>query len=245
MWIHPSSFAVAPGEPLSIRLLVGNAEAAEAVVRDGRRVARFVARGPSGEQSVVGLDGVDPAGFVRPEAEGWYQIVYESTPAFSSLGAEQFQAYLREEGLEGPRSARTKRGEEGLPGLEHYRRSLKSWVRVGDVEGELAPPPRVVAAGLPLELLLDVDPFLGGAQWQVAMSLLHLGQPLADTLVEIRPLSGGEAGPVLMARTDQRGELLFALPAGEWMAAAVHMESSSARVADWESLWTSLTFSLP
>ena len=86
--------------------------------------------------------------------------------------------------------------------------------------------------------------------------LLHLGRPLKGALVKVwnqsllRVATPQDAatrdsvGVMAQARTNDDGVVTLPINRpGEWMVNAVHMMSSRDRsVADWESLWTSLTF---
>src|SRR4029079_10464634 len=98
------------GEPIRFHLVLASSpDRTEILPRSDAGIVRFVAVGPQGEQPgqespghespVAGLDGRDPAGFLRPSAAGWYTILYESTPTFATLAPETFRAYLLEKGL--------------------------------------------------------------------------------------------------------------------------------------------------
>jgi len=234
LWIVPP----AAGELAEVRLRLGHAGDPETVRRDGRRLVRFAAVAPTGEEHAVpGLDGADPAGFFRPDREGLWTIVYESREAFSELPADRFRAYLEEEGLDAVLDLRRRRGEDGEPGRELYSRSLKSLVRVGPE----ATADRAV--GLPLELVIETAPRLW-AGGRLRLRLLLRGEPLPGALVDVRSLDDGAT--VASPRTDGDGRLELELGPGTWMAAVVHMqaEETSPR-ADWRSLFATLTWAIP
>jgi uncharacterized GH25 family protein len=107
--------------------------------------------------------------------------------------------------------------------------------------------------GLPLEIVPMADPARGT---RLRVRVLYHGQPLAHALVRAwrQPLAGGavplaaaardSVGPAAEARTDRRGVATLPLGrTGEWLVSTVHMVPSEDRaVADWQSLWSSLTF---
>jgi Domain of unknown function (DUF4198) len=237
LWIAPSSFTPALGEPIRLHLVLGSGEVEEAVPRSSASIVRFVAIGPDGRLDVPGMDGLDPAGFLRPAAPGWYTILYESSPSFTTLGPDTFRAYVLEKGLERPAQAQAAALDR--PSTELFRRSLKARVLVAapGVPAPPQPPEGEQPAGLPLELLLErVE---GG---EVALRLLLDGAPLADTQVDVRRLDHREIA--FTARTGADGRLRVSLEPGSWLATAVHLDGSNPATADWESVWTSLTFEL-
>ena len=253
LWLAPSSFTPALGEPIGLRLVLGGGEVEETLPRTDDTIVRFVAIGPDGSVDVRGVDGVDPAGFLRLTKPGWYTILYESSPSFTTLAPDLFRAYVVEKGLERP-------AQTGAVALEKpeiselFRRSLKARIRVeapgAAVTTEPAEGERPV--GLPLELLLeriDSEPGAEGSQEvaaagrrEVVLRLLFDGSPLADALVDVRRLDDRQVGP--SARTDALGRLRVSLDAGSWLATTVHLEGSNPATADWESVWASLTFEL-
>jgi uncharacterized GH25 family protein len=239
MWIVPPA-ATAAGEAAEVRLQVGHAGGAETVRRDGRRLARFAALGPGGEElPVVGLDGAEPAGVFRPGNAGSWTVVYESHDAFSELPADRFDHYLEEEGLDAIRVLRRRSGHDAEPGRELYSRSLKSLVRVGpEPAADRLAADRAV--GLPLELVIETEPALWGAG-ALQLRLLLRGGPLAGALVDVVDLDDGSR--VATPRTDGDGRVELELGPGTWMASVVHMEAETASPrADWRSVFTTLTW---
>jgi hypothetical protein len=267
LWIEPSSFTPAPGEPVRLHLVLGNGKedaGAEKFPRADAGILRFVAIGPDGDRPVPGLDGLDPAGFLRPTTPGWYTILYESSPSFGTLAPDTFRAYLLEKGLESVASQRTATAAAPAePTTELFRRSIKARILVAE-PGRAAPTDSggEEPAGLPFELVLEKINGLApstsagssegtptaalaapsSAQHQIVMRLLLDGAPVADALVDIRRLEDREVGP--SARTDADGRLRVSLSSGSWLATAVHLDASRPATADWESLWASLTFEL-
>jgi hypothetical protein len=241
-WIEPSTFAPRPEEAVRIRLRVGERFVGEPVARNSAKIDRFVAVGPMGERPVLGRDGMDPAGLVRLDAPGLWFVGYRSKPGPLQLSAEAFENYLREEGLERIIAERAARGESRTPGRERFSRSVKTLLRSG-TGGGMNGFDR--ALGMTLEFVLDADPS-GAPGARVPMRLLHEGKPLAGALVvAFRKDAGttGEGREALRARTDADGRIAVNLEPGIWLVKAVHMERAAADSgADWESVWTALTF---
>jgi hypothetical protein len=241
-WIEPSTFAPGADEAVRLQLRVGEQFLGESLARNSAGIERFVAVGPSGERPVPGRDGMDPAGLLRLDAPGLWHIAYRSKPAPVILPADKFEQYLREEGLEYIIDARAARGESRMPGRERFSRSVKALLRSGDAR-TASGFDRVV--GLTLEFALEADPAAapGG---RLPMRLLHDGRPLPQALVIAYRKDAGAAGAgreAMRARTDANGRIVLKVEPGRWLVKAVYMKGAAADSgADWESVWTALTF---
>lgn len=239
-WIEPSAFNPASGARLDIRLCVGDGAEGWPVARNERRIERFAAISTHAEQPLLGLDGADPAGVARLQTPGSYIVAFESRHSVEKMTANEFSSYLREKGLEPILALREDRGESELAARDAYSRHAKALIRVGAPQE--APIDRAVdrAIGLRLELIADLDR-AGDAH---IFTLLYAGKPLTHALVTATRL--GAPGGEIHARTDREGRAtLNPGAAGVWRVAAVHMiEARDKKIADWESLWASLTFEL-
>ena len=80
MWIEPSTFLPVPGDIVPIRLRVGQKLLGDPIPRDPQLVKDFVIEQGRVRTPVVGRDGGDPAGFVRPTA-GLAVVGYQSHPS--------------------------------------------------------------------------------------------------------------------------------------------------------------------
>lgn len=243
-WLEPSTYAPKIGEPVRIHLRVGEHFSGEPVVRDGSRIERFVAVGPTGERPVLGRDGLDPAGLLRLDAPGLWYVGYRSKPSAVKLDARAFEQYLREEGLERIIEERAARKEATAPGREHFSRSVKTLLRSADAPADGYD--RLL--GLTLELVPMADPAAApGALLPVR--LLHNGAPLEGALVVAYRRDAGVAGKGeerASERTDRGGQVNVPLSPGLWLIKAVHMQRAAAGTGvDWESTWTALTFEVP
>jgi hypothetical protein len=258
LWLAPSSFTPALGEPIRLHLVLASSpDRTEILPRSDAGIVRFVAVGPQGDQPVAGLDGRDPAGFLRPSAPGWYTILYESTPSFATLAPETFRAYLLEKGLDtGPRTPPAASGPAQVgsgapsasaaePTTEIFRRSIKARIRVGDASAAGSDPGEEKPAGLPFELVLeragDADD-ADRADREIVLRLLLDGAPLQGALVDVRRLD--DRSIESKGTTGADGRVRIALGPGSWVATSVHLDPSRPATADWESVWASLTFSL-
>lgn len=229
-WIEPSSFTPAPGELVKLKLWVGEHLDGETSPRNERLIRRFAAIEGGAETPVLGLDGSDPAGVLRPRAPGGIIVVYRNDRSLITLEQAKFDEYLALEGL-----------PKVKLGPEVYSRCAKSLIAVGG-RGD---PAFTKAVGLTVELVPETDPTTLHAGSKLTVRLLHEGKPLANALV----MALDRADPLTpqRVRSDPAGRATFTLPrAGMWLIKAVHMVPAPKETgAMWESFWASLTFSLP
>lgn len=237
-WIQPERYAAAPGESVGLRLFIGDAFDGMPFLRDPRHIERFFVRGPGGDGEVPGEPNRLTVGRVALAAPGAWVVGYRSARTVLTLAADRFDAYLETEGFEDARRARAERGESGAPGRESYARSAKAILHAGAAGADPG-----AALGLPLEIVLERRPAAGAA---LPVRLLLRGAPLAGARITGYAAAAAPDDPVT-ARTGAEGRAELILShAGVWLLRAVHMaEAAPGAEADWESEWTTLTFSVP
>jgi hypothetical protein len=242
MWIEPSTFLPVPGDIVPIRLRVGQKLLGDPMPRDPQLVKDFVVEESVGagvgknraRKPVVGRDGGDPAGFVRPTS-GLAVVGYQSHPSVVDMTADKFNQYLAEEGLEAIVAERRRRHLSGSGARDLFTRCAKALLYTGAARGAQDRP-----LGFELELVAEKNPY--ETNGDVPIRLTYRNRPLAGALVvainRLRP------DDRLTARTDAAGRVHFHFtPGGLWLVKAVHMVAAADRArADWASYWASLTF---
>ncbi len=243
-WIAASPFDPAVDAPTEVTLNVG-----EFFVGD--RVGVTTSHAKSVHVLSVGKDqdllGLVPTGSMLPSltlsfpAAGSHVLAYESLPSQIELRADQFHAYLHDEGLDGIIRQREAAGAAAAPGRERFRRSAKTLLRVGDATDGTS----TRSAGLRLEITPTTDPLAAVAGDSLRFVLTFEGKPRPGVLVRAWHRQGRQT-TTIRATTDAQGGFVLALPfPGMWMLNAVHMvpATDSAEV-DWDSFWGSLTFEM-
>lgn len=240
-WIEPTKFQSPAGRVIALHLRVGMDMKGEPVPRNAKRLIRFDAITGDQSKPVPGEDGVDPAGFLRVEKAGLTTVAFVSNATTIELEPEKFASYLKEEGLDTILADREKRGESDKLGREAYARSCKSFILVGG-EGR---DTQDWALGLPLEFVVEKNPYSLKPGDKLTVRLLRDGKPLANSLVVGIHRELLDKRP--SQRTDAEGRATLELPkSGMWLIKAVDMRRAASGVdADWESIWASLTFELP
>jgi uncharacterized GH25 family protein len=240
-WIEPASFQPQAGQVVGLALKVGQDFRGDPVPRNPELIEKFVMVSRAGEKPVEGVTGRDPAGIVRIADPGWLVVGYRSKPSSIELPADEFEHYLKEEGLERIIAARAAKGDSRTPSKEIYSRCAKSLL---DANGAGAGG-YDRALGMRLELVPEKSPKEVGGGRSMPLRLLFEGKPLAGALVSAINRENPEKR--VSARSDASGRVTFDLtPAGVWLVKAVHMAPAPpSSAADWESLWASLTFEIP
>lgn len=241
MWIEPTTFSPEPGQLVGVRLRVGQDLLGDPLPRTPSLINQFVFEDEAGRKPVVGREGADPAGFVRAATLGLLVIGYHSNPSAVELGAEKFNKYLQEEGLETIAALRARRNQTEASAHELFSRCAKSLVLSGKPNAEHSDRP----FGCTLELVAERNPYILRADEDFPVRLTYENRPLEGALV----VAMNRRNPIekLTARTDKAGRVHFHLgSSGMWMIKAVHMIPAAAESqAEWASFWASLTFALP
>ncbi|MFN7937118.1 MAG: DUF4198 domain-containing protein [Bryobacteraceae bacterium] len=241
MWIEPSSFTPQAGQIVGLRHFVGQDLIGDPLPRNPALIREFIVDDGTGRKPVAGRTGADPAGLIRIGAAGLSIVGYRSHPSTVELPAEQFNKYLKEEGLAGVAAARALRNETAAPVRELFSRCAKSLLLAG-AAGQTQSD-RVL--GFTLELTAEQNPYGLHPGDTLPVSLTYEGKPLAGALVVA--MNRNDLAVRLALRTGKDGRVRLRLPrGGMWLIKAVHMIPAPAGSnANWESFWASLTFELP
>ncbi|MRS16725.1 DUF4198 domain-containing protein [Enterobacteriaceae bacterium RIT691] len=201
-------------------------------------VSDFTATDADGSYAVSGHDNSLVTGHLRPRRAGATIAALRTNEAQITLSAAEFEAYLREEGLEKIIRQRQENGDSAQPDNELYSRCAKSIILVdGQSQGFDK------AVGLPLELIPQTEPLSFKPGQSYRLRLLRDGQPLVGT--QVKAQMQGQQRYQLKVVTDANGEVALTLPeSGVWLFSAVDMVPSQSPDADWDSLWASLTLAI-
>lgn len=243
-WIAPDRFQVSPGETVTMSLRVGENFEGEPVGFGRPLVAslrHWSARGQADLGAVV-PDAPQASVQVLLATPGTHLIALETHFNPSTLEAEKFNDYLREDGLWPVLRARERAGRMQAAGRERYRRNIKTLVQVGPRSDATYR----IRVGHRLEILPLADPFRQAAAEPIAFQVLFDGRPLPHALFKLWH-GEGEDRLVSQGLTDGRGRIASVLyRPGRWMASVVHMvPARGVADVDWESYWANLTFMLP
>ena len=258
-WLEAPRFRLpASGGTRHLRLFTGENFRGEKWAGKARRVLRLVRYGPAPTDStdLTPAPGIAPTDTFRTAFRfaqpGTHVVLLRSTNSFLELPAEQFTAYLREEGLDYVLRLRQERDQQGTPGRETYRRCAKTLVQVGEAAATPAASDSACRRvyGLPLELVPEQNPYRLTADKALTVRVLRAGRPAVGAAVQVwQRQPGGLPTTHFTTRANQNGRVLLRLSGpGPYLLAAVDMTAAPAKLrdrADWQSTWASLTFAGP
>ncbi|SHL10452.1 DUF4198 domain-containing protein [Hymenobacter psychrotolerans] len=244
-WLTAPRFFVAPGSLLNLRVLVGENFTGKRWPGKSARVTQLTHYAPDGPTDL--LPGAATADTLHPVLQlrqpGVHMVALATNNTFTTLDADQFNAYLKAAGLDQILLERQKRGSISKPGREAYRRCAKTLLQAG------TPSPSDTArawsrpAGQPLEFVPEQNPYTLRAGASLTVRVLVGGQPKPGQLVQIWQRSPGRPASVFKLYSNQNGRVLFRLrEPGEYMLSAVQMLPATLAEADWQSTWATLTF---
>jgi len=256
LFLRPRDFVASPGATVDVRVLNGTFGKSEgAVTRNRLRDLSVV--GPAGvshpSDSTWSTAGNESRWRVHVGDRGTYVLAASLAPSTIRLTGEQFDAYLREEGLGRVAEARKQQGIAAKPARERYAKHVKALVRVIDRANRGRQPDDTAyryVLGYPAELVPLEDPYRAPSGAVLRVRALVDGQPLAGHTL----LAGGRTttGGVIAERavnTDSDGVARVRLSArGTWYVKFIHMRAVPATAGDsvdYESKWATLTFARP
>ena len=267
LFFKPTTFYVAQGEEVSIPLLNGTFEtSANRIMTSRMDDVTIVA--PGGNE----LD-VDNSQWsyndkisnmtATFELAGNYVIGVATRPSIIRIAAENFNFYLRYEGLYDDAKERDERGETNIGAAERYAKFSKAILQVGEGQSD--------NFGALLDHQVEIvplqNPYALGKGDVFRARILKDGQPLANELVyathegHYELSDEGIFDELVRVRSDENGEVEFVLAEeGRWYVRFIHLTRMGDKEhwysgllvslgADepripYESLWATLTFEI-
>ncbi|HVT38407.1 MAG TPA: DUF4198 domain-containing protein [Gemmatimonadaceae bacterium] len=244
LFIRPRSFFLKPGETVRMDVLNGTFEKSEAALAFNR---------------LADIRVVGPAGTTRPDSSAWrvhgdsteltwvagdagtYVVGAAVLPRELTLSAEQFNAYLKEDGIPDVLEARRKNDELSKSARERYAKNVKTLLQVGDAHSRAF----ATVLGHAAELVPLENPYALRPGAALRVRALVDGSPVAGQLV----LAGGVGSDgariaEAAARTGSDGVATVRLSkAGHWYVKFIHMVKATGESSiDYRSKWATLTF---
>jgi len=176
---------------------------------------------------------------VQTGAPGTYVIGASLSPRQIALSGEEFNSYLKEDGIPDVLNARTLNGELGTAVRERYQKHVKAVLQVGETRTAAF----ATVFGYPAEIVPLTNPYAIRVGDTLAVRTLLDGTPVANQLV----LAGGEREGQKIDetwdRSDSAGVVHFRLTsAGKWYIKFIHMVPVTGDSVNYESKWATLTF---
>ena len=256
-WLEAPRFRLQPGQAVNVHTFIGADFKGEPWTTKATKIQRLIRFGPTPTDTTD----LTPKNatetdtfrtgftFARP---GTHVVLLQSTNSFIELPADQFTAYLREEGLDYALKLRQENDQMALPGRETYRRCAKTLIQVGEAAATATVTDSACrhVYSLPLEMVPEQNPYRLAADKALTVRVLRAGRPAFGVAVQVwQRQPGGLPTTHYTTRANQNGRILLRLSGpGPYLLAAVDMSAAPAKLrarADWQSTWASLTFAGP
>lgn len=170
--------------------------------------------------------------------EGTQTLIFNSTNSFIQLRADDFNAYLKEDGLADILAWRKSNHKDTSGAREYYQRSVKTLLQNGSTLTPVNYPTQ-----LPLDIVPLSNPYALNAPGSVKFTVYFQQRLLKEGLIKAWHISKDGK---LTQQDIQLKEGSFSLdvaPEGKWMVSTVKMVPHTAdATADWQSYWASCTW---
>mgnify|MGYP003579820467 CR=1 FL=1 len=242
LFLKLDNYFMPPHTTVRVVVLNGTFSASEAAVASDRLLDLSVV-GPT-ERRTIPRASWQPSGdstllTVQTGAPGTYVIGASLSPRQIALSGEDFNSYLKEDGLPDVLDARTRRGELGKAVRERYHKHVKALLQVGEARTNAF----TTVLGYPAEIVPLTNPYAARIGDTLAVRALVDGRAVVDQLVIAGGERDGQKIGEVRARSDSAGVVRFALAtAGKWYIKFIHMVPVAGDSVNYESKWATLTF---
>jgi uncharacterized GH25 family protein len=241
-WMQPLKFQYRVGESVSLRFLVGENFVGEPWEIRRSRFIRFdhISGGQSKRLLVKVPESKGQSVEALIDTPGTHLFVMQSTNAFIELNAEDFNAYLKEDGLDAVYNHRKMEGTLNQPAKEYYARCVKLLVQAGDQGTDVYQQ----ETGMPLEIIPLQNPYSLKQGEEMSFKVLYNGKPLPFALVKVWNRRNNNT--VLQNIYTQKDGIITTRlgNTGMWMISCVNMVAASDPDVNWQSYWASFVFGL-
>jgi uncharacterized GH25 family protein len=249
-WLQPSAYSIQADVPTSMTLQVGHGPFRQRSPVPARRIIQFRAIAPDGTTMDLrqGLQLGQPAkdGDFELHHPGTHMLILQTDDkAQTHLPPLRFNDYLMAEGLTPALEQRDRLHRTDRDGSERYSRCAKSIVQVGPGSAQSRDEASELV-GLPLEIVLDINPYHTPQSATLPVRVFYEGHLLAGALVKLTDLRQ-DASPFEMKRTDASGRATFDMPKeGSWLLNVIWTKPlPPGDETDFETVFSSLSFGFP
>jgi len=251
MFLVVADHAMSPDSVVSVSLFNGTFDKSENAVARDRMIDVSVVDGeaqvshPATDQwrdqgPVAVLD-------IETGVAGTYLVGVSTTPNMIELTAEEFDDYLKHDGVLDVLAARKHQGGLTEPVRERYSKHVKTILQVGDTVTDS----HSYKLGYPIEIVPLTNPSRLEVGDTLECLVLADGKPVAQQLVYASydgfysHDGSGTHREAVNSRTDENGLVKVELSkAGRWYVRLIRMLPVDEEGADYESNWATLTFEI-
>ncbi len=244
LFLKTDSFFLAANSKFTVKIMNGTFQASEGAVSYARlNDVSVVSAGKREHPQETDFTKDEATAFLNMKtgAAGTYVVGLSTKSREIALKAEEFNEYLKEDGLPDTLEERRKTGEFEKDAIERYAKHVKAILQVGKKQTD----DYKTVLGYPVELVPQQNPYKLKKGDTIEILCLKDGKPLAGQVV----LAGREETGKLVAapelRSDDKGIVKLPLiGAGKWYVKFINMAKLEDPNLDYESKWTTLTFEM-
>jgi len=247
MFLKPQSFYLAPNTNTAVALYNGTFDKSENPVTRERMGDVSIMVGGKVSHPGAGLwrdDKVTSYLGVAVKEPGTYVVGVSTKPKIIELSADNFEAYLKHDGIEDVLKARQAARAPRTSVRERYSKHVRTILQVGSTQTNDFSRP----LGYPAEILIQQNPAALKVGDTLSFKALYKGQAMKGQLVYAsfegfhgHSADGGHINAVRL-RTDAAGMGSFKITRpGKWYVTLINMQKATGD-ADYESNWSTVTF---
>ena len=262
LYLKLDSYFLEPNTTSALQLFNGTFDRSENVIDRDRMLDVSIAYGgqriQAAQQDWFEKDSITYL-TITTEGEGTYVAGVSTKPRVLSMSAEDFNDYLKHDGVLDVLESRQKNNQLNDPATEQYSKHVKSIFQVG----ETSSADFGVKFGYPIEFVAFNNPYDLHPGEEFRTQLLFQDAPLSNQLVylgyqppDLTHTHDGsththeqdqdhEHSYLIPYRTDENGELNVALDKpGVWYLRTIHLVDSNEEGLTHQSNWATLTFAV-
>jgi len=242
LFLKLDTYFVPANTVVRVAVLNGTFSASEGAVTPDRLLDASIV-GPE-QRRAVARSAWKPAGdttwlTVQTGAPGTYVIGASLSPRQIALSGEDFNSYLKEDGIPDVLNARTLDGELEKAVRERYQKHVKAVLQVGDARTTAFS----VVLGYPAEIVPLSNPYATRIGDTLAVRALVDGKAVMNQIVIAGGERDGRPMEEVRTRSDADGVARFALSGpGKWYIKFIHMVPVTGDSVNYESKWATMTF---
>jgi uncharacterized GH25 family protein len=241
-WLQPKKYRYAVGDEIRIDFMVGEHFTGEYWDLTRHKVEKMELHRKSVVTPLAGAVKSTKGNnlILRANQEGTYLFTLQSNAAYIELDGDEFNTYLKEDGLEEILAERKKLNLSERRSRENYTRFAKLLVQVGNATDDTYKK----RTGLRYEIVPDENPYSLKTGDYLQCKVYFEGKPAPHALVKVWSVVN-ETTFLQNIYTENDGSIRFPISTkGPWMVSSVKMIYADGKAADYHSLWASLVFGI-
>lgn len=243
MFLRPTRYFAPENSEVRIRVLNGTFVRSENSIARSRIVDLSVVsptRRSTLDTAEFSVAGDTSTFHVHTRGAGTYVVGFSTRPNVIGLTGDEFNLYLKDDGIPDMLEARTKAGELQKPTNERYSKHVKTIIQVGNQRSNHYS----TVMGYPAEIVPVENPYDVQAGATLRVRTLVDGKPAANQYVLYGGLTASD-GVIEQKSTRSGADGIASIPlsqAGTWYVKFIHMVQIKVDTLTHESKWASLTF---